>query len=168
MGEDVFVVYIEGEKLTGCEIFYQILTTLLASIYVFNIAYPKELVKNLHFHPQCACRTKESAGTSFFGQTYFRCIGLTECPHSLFHTLNYVKVGLSRKDMIFLTVYLEVYINGHTVIFWCPCLFSYAKWTCNCNLSVMFLHSALYRFSVLNQRMVKELFKYLNYNKAFL
>lgn len=26
MGEDVFVVYIEGEKLTGCEIFFQSLT----------------------------------------------------------------------------------------------------------------------------------------------
>lgn len=87
-------------KLTGCEIFYQILTTLLASIYVFNLAYPKNWLKPFsHFHPECACRTKGSAGTSFFGQTYFRCIGLTECPHSLFHTFNCVKVGLSRKDM---------------------------------------------------------------------
>lgn len=49
MGEDVFVVYIEGEKLTGCEIFYQILTTLLASIYVFNIAYPQNWLKTFTF-----------------------------------------------------------------------------------------------------------------------
>lgn len=62
MGEDVFVVYIEGEKLTGCEIFYQILTTLLASIYVFNIAYPKNWLKTFTFIQNVLVGLKDQLG----------------------------------------------------------------------------------------------------------
>ncbi|KAL5010832.1 hypothetical protein ScPMuIL_013137 [Solemya velum] len=62
MESDAFVVNVDGLKLCACDNFFEAFSALIASIYIFNLAYPKELTKSLTFIQNVIIGLKDSEG----------------------------------------------------------------------------------------------------------
>ncbi|KAL5014749.1 hypothetical protein ScPMuIL_009019 [Solemya velum] len=60
MESDAFVVDVDGLKLCACDNFFEAFSALIASIYIFNLAYPKELTKSLTFIQNVIIGLKDS------------------------------------------------------------------------------------------------------------
>ncbi|XP_052076738.1 uncharacterized protein LOC127714725 [Mytilus californianus] len=53
MGNDLFELKVDGDVIFRCDTFLELITGLIASIYCFNLVYPKPIEKSLLFIQNC-------------------------------------------------------------------------------------------------------------------